>query len=116
MIEGNLKKQIFKIKQQLLKEKMKNQAEANEKKKSGTFTIKEEDNESDEIKTEVYLTSDMSDSSSADESQDEKKPRKGSRRISNHSNAVPKQKGGVRLNINVGALTIETAEKFKKLD
>ena len=70
----------------------------------------------EEIKTEVYLTSDESSSSSGDESNSENnKSRKGSRKFSNPSNIAPK-KNGIRLNVNVGALTIETAEKFKKLD
>jgi hypothetical protein len=41
------------------------------KKKNGIYTVKEEDNESEEIKTEIYLTSDDPSSSSADESDSE---------------------------------------------
>ena len=58
-----------------------------EKKKSGIFTVKEEDNETEEIKTEVYLTSeDQSSSSDGSASSKSKKSRK--RRHSKESSIV----------------------------
>jgi hypothetical protein len=83
-----LKKQIFKIKQQLLKEKQKKALEdaANGGAKA-IGTIKEEDNETDEIKTEIYLTSGQSSSSSSsDPETGRSRSRKGSRRGSKTSN------------------------------
>ena len=72
------------MKQQLLKEKLKNQTSeaSRDKKKSGIYTVKEEENETDEIKTEMYLSSNESDSSSDDESPSsgQHRSRKGSRK------------------------------------
>ena len=52
----------------MLKNKLKGSDINGDKKKSGIYTVKEEDNESEEIKTEVYLTSEEASSSSGDES------------------------------------------------
>jgi hypothetical protein len=122
----------------MLKEKAKKMLEEKEKMdekgKSGIFTVKEEDNESEEIKTEKYLTSEESssaNSSSENEENDDDSSDSKSRRNSNKSGVTTFSKnqaknnnkaagpgigGGIRLNINVGASNIEVAERFKKKD
>jgi hypothetical protein len=64
-----------------------------EKARSGIFTVKEEDNESEEIKTEKYLTSEESRSatSSSEEEEDDGSSDSKSRRGSNRSGATASQ-------------------------
>ncbi|CDW82005.1 UNKNOWN [Stylonychia lemnae] len=151
-IEGNLKKQIFKMKQKLMKmqkaqqqEQMKMLKENEEKtkvasqQKSGVENA-EPHEDSEEIKTETHLTSNQY---SSDESEDSIEKKDESRRNSNQSNANMNIGEGVSpgvksnnkfaignlgpnkisaplgqrlLNVNVGAHSIETAEKFKLKD
>lgn len=128
-IEGNLKKQIFKMKQKLMKmnkqKKLEEKNNEDDKSKSVSISKQVAEEDTEEIKTEVFLPSEGESSSSSDSSEGsshKKDSRRGSQQSSLmglNKNQSPDHRGpglggAFRLNVSVGQTNIQTADKYKK--